>query len=140
MNREWIECDNCGNRYPEASICRCQVKTEWERIREKYSNVNPVLEGLVPEAQAAYEAGTLRKMPVDMMNSVFDAKPSQAQVSGNHYKDMVIQPAEFCQLNELNWCESNAVKYVCRHRNKNGVEDIRKAIHYLEMLIEWEYS
>jgi hypothetical protein len=67
------------------------------------------------------------------------AKASDRQEAGNHYKDMPIQPAEFCQRNRLNWCEANVVKYVCRHRDKKGTEDIRKAIHYLELLLEWEY-
>jgi hypothetical protein len=67
------------------------------------------------------------------------AKASDRQEAGNHYKDMPIQPAEFCQRNRLNWCEANVVKYVCRHRDKKGAEDIRKAIHYLELLLEWEY-
>jgi hypothetical protein len=64
---------------------------------------------------------------------------SDRQEGGNHYKDMPIQLAEFCQRNRLNWCEANVVKYVCRHRDKKGAEDIRKAIHYLELLLEWEY-
>ena len=42
--------------------------------------------------------------------------------------------------NALGWCEGNAIKYVCRHRTKNGAEDVRKAIHYLQLLLEWEYS
>jgi hypothetical protein len=67
-------------------------------------------------------------------------KASDRQEGGNHYKDMPIQPAEFCQRNRLNWCESNVVKYVARHRDKKGAEDIRKAIHYLELLLEWEYD
>jgi len=62
------------------------------------------------------------------------------QIGGNHYKDFVIQPAEFCQLNHLRYCESNVIKYVCRHRKKDGVEDINKAIHYLELLKEIEYG
>ena len=66
-------------------------------------------------------------------------KPSDTQVGGGHYKDMPIEPSEFCQKNKLNWCESNAIKYVCRHKHKNGREDIEKAIHYLQLLLEWEY-
>lgn len=66
-------------------------------------------------------------------------KASDRQEGGQHYKDFPIQPAEFCQRNRLNWCESNVVKYVSRHRDKKGAEDIRKAIHYLELLLEWEY-
>lgn len=62
------------------------------------------------------------------------------QIGGLHYKSMPIQPIEFCQKNELNYAESNAIKYICRHRNKNGIEDIRKAIHMLQILMEIEYG
>lgn len=61
------------------------------------------------------------------------------QVGGGHYKDLAIQPTEYCQRNRLGWCEANAVKYITRHRSKNGRQDIEKAIHYLQMLIEMEY-
>ena len=62
------------------------------------------------------------------------------QVGGAHYKNFVIQPVEFCQKNALNYCEAAAIKYVCRHREKHGRQDIEKAIHYLELLLEIEYS
>jgi len=64
----------------------------------------------------------------------------QRQEGGLHYKSFAIQPIEFCQKNYLNYCESNVIKYVCRHRNKNGAEDIRKAIHNLELLLDLEYG
>ncbi len=67
-------------------------------------------------------------------------RASETQVGGAHYKDMAIQPSEFIQKNGLNWCEANVVKYVCRHRAKNGAEDIKKAIHYLTLLLEWKYG
>ncbi len=63
-----------------------------------------------------------------------------SQVAGDHYKNMKIQPIEFVQANELNYCEAGVIKYVCRHRNKNGAEDIKKAIHLLELLLELEYK
>ena len=44
-----------------------------------------------------------------------------------------------CQRNGLSCCESNVVKYVCRHHDKGGKEDLLKAIHYLELLIQIEY-
>ena len=62
------------------------------------------------------------------------------QEGGGHYKDLPIQPVEFCQRNKLNFCESAVIKYVCRHQNKNGVQDIDKAIHFLELLKELEYG
>ena len=63
----------------------------------------------------------------------------ETQVGGDHYKGLAIQPTEFCQRNQLGACESNVVKYVCRHRGKGGRQDIEKAIHYLELLLEIEY-
>jgi hypothetical protein len=67
-------------------------------------------------------------------------KATDKQIAGSHYKNLKIQPVEFCQKNELNYCESAIIKYVCRHRNKNGAEDIQKVIHYAELLLELEYA
>lgn len=58
------------------------------------------------------------------------------QVGGIHYKQMSIQPAEFIIKNDLGFCEGNVVKYVSRWRDKGGVEDLKKARHYINMLIE----
>ena len=62
------------------------------------------------------------------------------QVDGNHYKSMKIQPAEFINENKLLFAEGNAIKYICRHRSKGKEKDIKKAIHYLEMILERDYS
>lgn len=64
----------------------------------------------------------------------------ETQVGGGHYKDFPIQPVEFCQKNRLSYCEANVVKYVCRHRNKDGRRDIEKAKHYLDLILEMEYG
>ena len=66
--------------------------------------------------------------------------PSERQVGGDHYKDMVIEPSEFIYRNNLNWLVGNAIKYLCRYNNKHGENDLDKAIHYIELLKEWEYS
>ena len=62
------------------------------------------------------------------------------QVDGTHYKNMKIQPAHFINENNLQFAEGNAIKYICRHKNKGKKKDIEKAIHYLEMIIERDYS
>lgn len=62
----------------------------------------------------------------------------QEQVGGTHYADYAIQPLEFCVLNNIPFLEGNVIKYICRWRKKNGVEDLQKAKHYIEMLIELE--
>ena len=58
------------------------------------------------------------------------------QVGGSHYASMTIQPIQFIVSNDIPYREGNAIKYICRHKNKNGKEDIQKAIHYLEMILE----
>jgi len=62
------------------------------------------------------------------------------QVGGSHYKDMEIQPAEFINKNKLLFAEGNAIKYICRHKAKGKLQDVEKAIHYLEMIIERDYK
>jgi hypothetical protein len=60
------------------------------------------------------------------------------QVNGNHYKLMMIQPLEYALANDLGICEHAVVKYISRWKMKGGVDDLRKAIHYCEILIEQE--
>lgn len=60
------------------------------------------------------------------------------QVGGKHYREMAIQPAEYIMRNGIRFAEGCVIKYVSRWRDKGGVEDLRKAIHFLEMLIEYE--
>lgn len=67
-------------------------------------------------------------------------KASESQIGGNHYKAMAIQPSEYIFRNGLNWCEGNAIKYITRHHLKGGRQDIEKAIHYLQLLLEWQYG
>ena len=64
------------------------------------------------------------------------AKAINKQVGGSHYKEMAEQPIEFITANQLGFCEGNAIKYICRYKAKGGVEDIEKAIHYLQILKE----
>jgi len=61
------------------------------------------------------------------------------EVGGNHYKDMPIQPIEFIMKNNLNFCVANIIKYCVRYKSKNGLQDLQKARHYLDILIETEY-
>ena len=66
--------------------------------------------------------------------------PKGTQVGGDHYREMPIQPIEFTMKNELGFCEGNVVKYISRHRKKNGAEDVKKAIHYCQLLLQHEYG
>ena len=65
---------------------------------------------------------------------------SSTQIGGDHYLNKGIQPITYIYANQLGFCESNVVKYVTRHKSKAGKDDILKAIHYLQLLLELEYS
>ncbi len=61
------------------------------------------------------------------------------QVGGTHYKSMVIQPSEFINKNNIPFAEGNAIKYLCRHKQKGQKKDLEKAIHYCQMAIDRDY-
>ena len=69
--------------------------------------------------------------------SVYDSLDNQ--VGGDHYKSMVIQPSEFINKNNIPFAEGNAIKYLCRHKQKNQKEDLLKAKHYIDMAIDRDY-
>src|SRR5690554_3396558 len=65
-------------------------------------------------------------------------KASETQIGGNHYSNMAIQPTEFIHKNNLSFIQGNIIKYVCRYKSKGGIEDLNKAKHYIDLLIEFE--
>lgn len=93
---------------------------------------------------------TLGEVLNNMTGSIDDATPEEwdkasksalkTQVGGSHYKDTSIQPIEYIMANNLDFCEGNIVKYTTRHHTKGGAEDIRKVIHYAELLLELKYG
>ena len=60
------------------------------------------------------------------------------QTGGNHYKNMKIQPIEYITANNIGFIEGNVIKYISRWRAKNGIEDLNKAKHFIDLLIELE--
>ena len=68
------------------------------------------------------------------------SNPYDKQVGGDHYSKMKIQPAEFINKNKMLFAEGNAIKYICRHINKGGEQDLQKAKHYIDMIIERDYG
>lgn len=70
----------------------------------------------------------------------YKMKASDIQVGGEHYASLKIQPTEFIHANNVPFIEGNVIKYVMRHRQKNGIEDLKKARHYIDLLIEFEYG
>ena len=59
-----------------------------------------------------------------------DYNPLTVQQSGSHYKNGQIQPIEYSERNNLSMCQGNIVKYITRHKDKNGVDDLAKVVHY----------
>ena len=62
------------------------------------------------------------------------------QEGGSHYKSLAIQPVEYITKNSIPYLEGNVIKYVTRHQSKAGIEDIKKAIHYLQLIAELHYG
>lgn len=67
-----------------------------------------------------------------------NTNPLLVQEGGSHYKDMTIEPVEFITANNIPFLEGNVIKYISRWRNKNGVADLKKARHYIDLIIELE--
>lgn len=64
--------------------------------------------------------------------------PLKTQIGGDHYRKMAIQPMEFSMANKFDACQHTIIKYVTRFRDKNGIEDLKKARHVIDMLIAFE--
>ena len=62
------------------------------------------------------------------------------QIGGTHYRRMKIQPSKFVIENKLLFPEGNVIKYICRHKYKGGKEDLEKAKHFIDMIIERDYK
>ena len=60
------------------------------------------------------------------------------QVGGDHYRKKAIQPVQYCMANGIGFMEGSVIKYVSRWRDKGGVQDLEKARHFLDILIEYE--
>lgn len=90
------------------------ITTEWGE------DINTIL------AASKYKGQSLKQKAIDN------------QVGGSHYKQFKIQPAEFCHKNNIPYLEATAIKYLCRWRDKGGLEDLDKAIHFIELLKEFE--
>ena len=60
------------------------------------------------------------------------------QIGGDHYSKLAIQPMEYALKNNLNYAQSNAIKYITRYKDKGGIHDLHKAIHCIELLIQHE--
>ena len=78
------------------------------------------------------------KKYTEMMNYL-STSPYQKQIGGEHYLKYKIQPSEFVVENKLLYPEGNVIKYILRHSDKGGKEDLEKAKHFIDMIIKRDY-
>ena len=81
-----------------------------------------------------------RRAEEEIISKQKSPKATDKQVGGDHYKDCAIQPVDYIVKNNLDFLEGNVVKNITRHKTKNGIEDIRKVIHYAELILELKYG
>ncbi len=74
------------------------------------------------------------------VNEHIELSALDVQVGGDHYKQFIIQPVEFIVHNNIGFLEGNVIKYIARHKHKNGADDIRKAMHYCELILDLQYG
>lgn len=80
---------------------------------------------------------TGKEKPSDWVagNTLVKQEPTKVQIGGEHYKKLAIQPIEYITANNIGFCEGNVIKYVTRWKDKNGIEDLQKAKHMIDLLI-----
>lgn len=100
------------------------------------SEIMPFDYEICTEQQSIFHVFTHEIAPVENRDMSDNQSPWDSQVGGSHYKQLAIQPTEYIIKNNLNFAEGNVIKYVTRYKLKGGVEDLKKARHYLDMLID----
>lgn len=122
-----------GNLYKHKNrdlIIRCTLN----------NSINDTFCGYVIKGNGINAIGNTKTDWLSWMFEPYIETSTSNQVGGNHYKDLKIQPTEFIHANNIPFIEGNIIKYVIRHRSKNGIEDLKKAKHYIDLLIQFEYE
>ena len=124
------------NATGQTVYCRPQTAAKHEANSTSAAGVSP---DAAVQPAATVAASPACAAPVNEGEQPVEESTANArQVGGAHYKKWAIQPWDFIERNGLTFCSGNVIKYVCRYRDKAGVEDLEKAKHYLEKLIEVE--
>lgn len=102
------------------------------------TNDRAVVETIIETVNKFIPDLTINKPKVEEVK-VESEKATSYQVGGSHYQKYKIQPIDFITQNELPFCEANVIKYVLRHADKNGKQDLEKAKHYIDLIIQNKY-
>ena len=122
-----IQLPELCEHWSKTIVTRDEFVKRWnERIHSETNTTTP------PTQQEAHteEAKTIRQ----------EAKATDTQIGGNHYTKLAIQPMRYSMENGLDALQHTVIKYVTRFRDKNGIEDLEKAKHCIDMLIEFEQN
>lgn len=131
------ECDvkpTCYGRYSQESISSGECNT----CLYLPACVGETLRWKTPSVTHPNREDSQRQLNDLAMTQVKAVYAKDTQVGGTHYKDLPIQPVEYIHANAIGYFEGNVIKYVSRWRKKNGIADLEKAKHYIELLIELE--
>jgi hypothetical protein len=139
-------------KFSRGDIVRIDICAIESGLRPLYSHLNHVdltvsdydgqmVNVIASDNNARYQLPEeyLRLLPQSQVVTAPAPKATTTQVGGSHYLNMKIQPIEFIMANNLDFCVGNAIKYLCRYKQKNGEQDLMKARHYIDLLIENEY-
>ena len=108
-----------------------QVVTKQQFIDAYNERIRRAANATTPPAQQELHAEETK--PIQQ-----EVKATDTQVGGNHYTKLAIQPMRYSMENGLDALQHTVIKYVTRFRDKNGIEDLEKAKHCIDMLIEFE--
>lgn len=131
---------NAVNRDPLSSITNTRLieAFDWVETEEGFYFWSDISNGVIPPGlgEKIYNSYIGEEKEEDFKSQLTH------QIGGSHYSSGVgvIQPVEFLYSNNVPFLEANVVKYAVRHKDKNGLEDLKKAVHYLQILMEFEYS
>ena len=118
-----LVCEECGRPFRKHSGLYCRT------VKVKTTETDML---------AVSEMNKVKTTETDMLAVSEMNKAMDVQVGGGHYKDLVIQPVEYIHKNHIGFIEGSVIKYVTRWRAKGGLEDLKKARHFIDLLIEME--
>lgn len=136
MKAPKTECTLAAGKRKEESLSKQQ---ENERLRHTIYSMQVLQEmskvGVAVARSMGGESSTYKRFAGKEPQG---AQATGSQVGGNHYSKLAIQPVEYIHANNIPFMEGCAIKYLTRWRDKGGVQDLEKAKHFIEMLIELE--
>lgn len=125
-NNEWINYENYSNTLKHSRVV-------WQRDQDQDEPF------LTPECTLNDQYAEIEQVGQHKKHER-NSSAWDMQIGGNHYKQFKIQPMQFALENKLDAAQHNVIKYIMRHSFKNGKQDLEKAKHYIDLMIEFYYG